>query len=230
MKKILYFVILIANIVSYSQAPRGMYVAVGLNQTSFKSSDILSDSGIGYKLGLIHAIGFHESYNYQLEILYNKRSLDFKSIDASYQNVSKSKYDYASLDIAFLTNYYILKADEDKFFVGPQAGIVFSIGRPFIPSDTDNYNGDKILPYLLEENDFQNTPILNYGAGLGITGGYNDFKFDLRYTLGLNNLLTNVQTNSYDEFHRYTGPELKGKINTISFTFSYRIWKRIKKR
>ena len=61
------------------------------------------------------------------------------------------------------------------------------------------------------------------GAGIGLTGGYNDFRFDLRYNLGLTDLLSNVQTNSYDENNNYTGPSLEGKMNTVTFTISYRL-------
>jgi hypothetical protein len=237
MKKTLLLAILLANLSSFSQAPRGLFVAAGVNQTSIKSSDLLTTPEIGYKLGLIFALGFHESYNYQIEFLYNKSSLGIKAIDSNYENVTKIKYKYETFDFSFLGNYYILKPDEDKLFIGPQAGFIISLAGALAPNDEDgestqegSFNDNKLLPYLLESNDFRNMPKIVFSGGFGLTGGYNDLKFDLRYTLGLSNILKTVETNNYSANNLYTGPELNGKLNSISLTLSYRIWKRIKKR
>ncbi len=233
MKKIFYFAILIANFASYCQAPRGFYLSLGGNQTSLKSTDLLSDPAFGYKAGLTFSTGYHESYNYQIEFLYNQKSLNFKTVNSSYQDVSNVKYSSGSLDVGAFLNYYVLKPDEDKLFIGPQAGFVCSIGGKFVLNDDtnfDSFDSGKILPYLLDSRDFDNTSPISFGAGLGITGGYNNFKFDMRYNLGLTNLLSSAQTDNYNENNLYTGPLLNGKVNEISFSLSYLIWRRIKKK
>jgi hypothetical protein len=222
MKNIKYLLLLLPAIL-FSQAPRGFYLMAGANSTTLKSDDILSDSGIGYKAGLNFNFGYHETYNYQIETLYNLSSIKIKTTDNSFQNVEDSKYNYPTIDLGFYFNYYVLKPDEDKFFLGPQLGVSFSFAGVLTPNGKRDVTEELYLPYLINENDLTYTPKANSFAGFGLTGGYNDFRFDLRYSLGLNNFLKEVEINSYDEFNRYTGPTLNGKLNTISFTISYRI-------
>jgi hypothetical protein len=248
MKKTLLFAIFLATFAGYSQAPRGFYATAGITQTELKSSDLLSTPGIGYKTGLNFNMGYHENYNYQIEMLFNHRALNFKTVSADYQTVGEQKYISETIDVGFYFNYYILKPEEDKFFLGPQIGFAAAITGQFTPGKTktaeydfnnyseESYNeynhtqGKYLLPYLLDEGSFENTPQINFDAGLGLTGGYNDWRFDLRYTKGLNNRLSGVETNNYDESHTYTGPALSGKLNTISFSVSYLFWKRISKK
>jgi len=248
MKKIIILAIFLATFAAYSQAPRGFYALAGITQSDLKSDDLLSTPGIGYKAGLNFNMGYHESYNYQIEMLYNHRALNFKTVTADYLTVGEKRYISETIDVGFYFNYYVLKPEEDKFFLGPQIGFTTAITGQFTPAKTKYveydynnfteesytayYNNENqyLLPYLLESESFDNTAQVNFDAGLGLTGGYNDFRFDLRYTKGLNNRLSGVETNSYDDNHRYTGPALTGKLNTISFSVSYLFWKRIRKK
>ena len=77
------------------------------------------------------------------------------------------------------------------------------------------------MPYLLNDSALQDSSKFNFGTGLGLTAGFNNFIFDLRYSLGFSNLLKDVQTQSRDENNKYTGPALVGKVNSISFRISY---------
>lgn len=229
MKKTILLAILMASFITYAQAPRGVYATLGVSQSEFASKDVLSDPGIGFKGGLTAAIGFHETFNYQLEMHYNRKTVNFKTLGDDYTTVGKSKYLSESIDVGAYFNYYILKPDEDKFFFGPQIGGNVSVFGLLTPADNKSAQ-DRILPYLLKDNSFQNESEINFDAGIGITGGYNRFKFDLRYTKGLNNRLAHTEIDSYDENNRYTGPALNGKLNSISLSFSYLFYQRIKRR
>lgn len=230
-KNILYTITaIILTLYTYAQAPRAWYASAGASQTDLKSSDLLADPAFGYKVGLVFSMGYHENYNYQFELALNQRMFNLKAVDYSYQNVSDVKYTSGTLDLGAYFNYYVLKPDQDTFFVGPQAGFNIGFLGEFTPAGGADVTDKKYLPYLLEENSFSNMPKVNFDLGVGLTGGYNDFKFDLRYTLGVNNRLKGVEMNSYDKNNQYTGKELEGKLNSVSLSVSYIILKRIKKK
>ena len=226
MKKqtLLFISTLLFNLSIYSQAPRGFYAAAGFAQTNLKSSDLLNESKPGFFVGVNGLMGYHENYNFQLEFAYKQNTLDVKYVEDAFEEVKKSKYKYSDLTFGFYVNYYILKPEEDKFFLGPQVGVFASLVDPLTPSKGGDVTYQKYLPYLLDESDLTNSSKFNYGFGVGLTGGYNNFRFDLRYSLGMANLLQDVQVNSYDESNNYTGPTLEGKTNTISFGISYNIF------
>lgn len=212
------------NLSIYSQAPRGFYIAAGFSQTNLESSDLLTESKPGFYTSINMLMGYHENYNYQLEIGYRQNNLDVKYVEGDFNEAKTSKYKYADFNFGLYLNYYILKPEEDEFFVGPQAGIFASLLDPLTPVKGADVTGQYYLPYLLDENDLSDSAKINYGVGLGVTGGYNRFRFDLRYSLGMNNTLADVEVNSYSETNTYTGPTLKGKNNTLTFGISYKIF------
>lgn len=225
MKKTLLFITaLFFNLSIYSQAPRGFYVAAGLSQTNLKSSDLLNESKPGFYAGINALMGYHETYNFQLEATYKQNTLDLKYVEGSFEEAKTSKYKYSEINFGFYFNYYILKPEEDEFFLGPQVGVFASVVDPLTPSKGTDVTYQNYLPYLLNESELTNSAKYNYGVGLGFTGGYNNFRFDLRYSLGMANVLEDIQVNSYDESHNYTGPTLQGKTSTISFGISYNIF------
>lgn len=254
MKKIHLITLLLTSMAIFGQAPRGFYATAGVSQSNLNSSDLVSTPGIGYKLGINFNMGYHENFNYQIEILFNHKVLNFKTIGSRTGTLGEEKYLSESLDVGFYYNYYILKPQEDKFFFGPQIGIASSIAGQFskesafkgvldfsnsdgmsqeeilasIENGTYNDESYYLLPYSISGDKFSNTPKINFDAGLGLSGGYNNFRFDLRYTKGLNNRLAGLETNSYDSNNRYNGPELKGKLNTISLSISYLMFKKNK--
>lgn len=230
MKKhiLLYFSITLLTISTQAQAPRGFYAVAGYSQTSIKSSYLVSESKPGFVAGINFNMGYHENYNFQFEAVYKQNTIAAKYVDNTYLQAKDADLQYSTLEIGFYTNYYILKPDEDKFFVGPQAGIFVSFGDNLGASSEDE-NGQNYLPYLISTNSLEDFAKLNYGFGLGLTGGYNKFRFDLRYSLGMANMLSNVQTNSYNDNNNYTGPSLSGKTNALTFGVSYLIFARVKK-
>lgn len=224
-KQILLFIsILFCTLSIYSQAPRGFYAVAGLSQTELKSSDLLTEPNLGFLLGLNFQMGYHESYNYQMELNYRINTLNVKYVENGFDEVKSTKFNASDLNFGLYFNYYILKPEEDEFFIGPQAGVFAALQEKFSPTGGSDVSGQYYLPYLLDENALSYSSEFNYGFGFGITGGYNNFRFDMRYTLGMVNLLSAVETDSYDETHTYTGPTLEGKTNTITFGISYNIF------
>lgn len=218
--------IFLYNLALFAQAPRGYYALAGLSQTNLKSKDLLSDSKPGFVAGIIGQMGYHENYNFQIEFLYRQNTLGVKYVEDTFAEAKTSNYKCSNLELGFYTNYYIIKPDEDKFFIGPQAGIYIAVLDPLTPSKGVNVNGQYYLPYLLDESDLSDSGQFNFGFGLGLTGGYNRFRFDLRYSIGMSNILSEVETNSYTESNLYTGPTLEGKITNITFGISYQVFSR----
>jgi hypothetical protein len=223
-QKLLFISALLFNLSIYSQAPRGFYASAGLSQTNLKSSDLLTESKPGFLIGLNALMGYHENYNFQLEASYKQNTLNVKYVENTFDQAKNSKYKYSEINFGFYVNYYILKPEEDEFFLGPQAGVFASLVDPLAPSKGADVTDQYYLPYLLNESDLTNSAKFNYGFGIGLTGGYNNFRFDLRYSLGMANFLQDVEVNSYDESNNYTGPTLQGKTSTISFGISYNIF------
>lgn len=223
MKKYYFITLLITSFSAYSQAPRGFYLTAGFSQTALETKDLLTTPGAGFMAGVDFNFGYHETYNYQFEAVYNQSVLNLKSTDYNLIDVKESKYKYSNIELGFYLNYYIIKPEEDKFFLGPQLGGFVAFVDPIQPSKGADVNGELYLPYLLDESDLQDTSQFNYGAGIGLTGGYNDFRFDLRYSMGFANMFSNVQMERYDDNHRYTGPVLEAKTRGISFGISYKL-------
>lgn len=221
---LLFLSIFFCTLSIYSQAPRGFYAFAGFDHTELKSSDLLTDPNLGFLLGLNFQMGYHENYNYQLELTYRSNSMNVKYVEDGFDEAKDSKFNASSLNMGFYFNYYILKPEEDEFFIGPQAGVFAALHDAFAPARGANVNGQYYLPHLLDESDLTNSSKFNYGFGAGLTGGYNNFRFDLRYSFGMVNLLSDIETDSYDETNTYTGPTLEGKTNTITFGISYNIF------
>ena len=223
MKNIL-LTILVTILFAFSvkgQAPTGFYAKVAGNYTSLNSPDLITSADIGYGYGITFNMGYHETYNYQVEFSSNRGFLNFKTLDQTFENVSDSEIAYTNFNAGFYFNYYVLKPDEDTFFIGPQAGISFTFAADFEnTSITDEQY--YYLPYRLNDNSFDIPKVLP-NVGIGLTGGYNNLRFDLRYELGLGNVLEGTTSNKFNENNIYIGPSFSGKINTLSFGVSYLI-------
>jgi hypothetical protein len=207
-------------LITFSQAPRGFYLAGGINNSTLKTDYFNTDSEIGYNAGIIFVTGNHESYNFQFDFLYSQRINSFEGTNTfnntDFNNVNTDKYSAEGLEMGFYGNYYILKPDEDKFFVGPQIGLNCNILSGFEKKDSSEDNPTEyLLPYNISDNKLKFSKV-NVCAGFGLTGGYNRFKFDLRYNLGLSNVLSNLELENYNSVLH---PE--GKLSDISLNISF---------
>jgi hypothetical protein len=69
MKHNFYFLgIIFLSLTAFSQVPGGFSLLVGGQNTSFNSSSISTTPEIGYKYGISWMGGYHETYNYQVDI------------------------------------------------------------------------------------------------------------------------------------------------------------------
>lgn len=215
--------LIVANL--YAQVPRGFSVAAGANMTTLNSKDLLADGGIGYSAGIGFNCGYHESYNYQFDILYNQNALKLYYVDASGVNVGNANYNMQTFSLGGYFNYYILKPDEDKFYAGALIGLnVNFAGGQLSPGSGTDSNNQYYLPYRLSENSLKNLPEFTYSPSIGAVLGYNKFRFALRYNLGMSDILGNVQTNEYNENNIYIGPTLKGKMNSVTAILYYKVF------
>ncbi len=222
MNKIIYFFFF--SILSYSQVNEGFYVTAGLSTSNFKTSDLITSVGTGYKGGIVFCVGENENENFQLEIIYSNNVFSAKTIDnETYADVQDTKFNYASLDFGMYYNYYFFPVDEDEFYIGAQAGLTTAFGGTINPADS-SLNNRSLLPNIIDVNKaFYELPTATFSPGAGITGGYNDMRFTLRYNHGLTNVLRFTETNNYDQSNRYIGPSFKGTFSSISFTVAYNL-------
>lgn len=222
MNKIIFFFFF--SILSYSQVNEGFYLSAGLNTSSFKSSDLITSIGTGYKGGVMFCVGENENENFQLEIFYSNNVFSSKTIDnETFTDVQDTKFNYASLDFGMYYNYYFFPVDEDQFYIGAQLGLTSGFGGTIDSADS-TINNRSLLPNLIDiDKAFIDLPTATFSPGAGITGGYNDLRFTLRYNHGLTNILKLTESNNYDQSNRYIGPSFKGTFSTISFTVAYNL-------
>lgn len=201
-----------------AQEPIGFSVLVGTNSANFKTNDLKASSGgTGTFIGIGFNMGYHETYNYQLEFAYVQNNINLED-----SQLNKKKYGlggYAQVGLYF--NYYIIKPDEGKFYFGPQLGLYTSYGST---TSKDGFsNQDKFEPSGIDGIDLSSVSVFNYGTGIGLTGAFNKLRFNMRYNLGLSNVLGSiskkVEPGAFSEDNPYSG-----KLSSISLTLSYRIW------
>lgn len=203
----------------YSQEPSGINILVGTNIPNYKSSDVITTPGAPSPfIGIGLNYGYHETYNFQFEIAYAPHNVKFENFD------SKQKtYNFGGeLQAGFYLNYYVIKPEEDKFYFGPQAGVNFILGA--VKSEGGFSSLDRYEPSGINGIDLNNSSNWGYGVGIGVTGGYNKFRFNLRYNHGLSNTLGFVGKKGQPGSYLSNDFPYTGKLSSISFTLSYRVF------
>lgn len=118
-------------------------------------------------------------------------------------------YAFQNFDVMFNGNYYVIPYEEDEFYMGVQGGPYFSIFfQKLAPVGDDDFAGRDYATGI-DNGTFKNMPDTNFGANIGIFGGYEGVRLVLRYTRGFTNALQGVQAN---------GSNLKGTLNSLSLT------------
>lgn len=222
MNKILFF--FFVSFCGFSQVNEGFYFSAGLNSNTLKSNDIISSTGIGYKGGIIFCVGENENENFQIELFYSNSTFSAKTIDKeTFTDVQDTKFNYGSLDFGMYYNYYFYPVNEDEFYIGAQGGLTVGLAGA-IEAGGSNAENRVVLPNIIDiQSAFSEIPVATFSPGAGITGGYNDLRFTIRYNHGLTNILKLTETDSRDESNRYTGPSFKGNLSAISLTLSYNL-------
>ena len=168
MNKILFFLLLTFS--GYSQVNQGFYFSAGLNANNFKSSDLISAMGTGYKGGVVFCVGENENENFQLELFYTNSAFSLKTIDKeTFEDVQDTKFNYGSLDLGMYYNFYFYPVDEDQFYIGAQAGLTIGFASTIEPTGSNGDNRN-LLPNIIDANQaFNELPIATFSPGAGIT-------------------------------------------------------------
>jgi hypothetical protein len=221
MKKFVTVILLLTTLQTINaQEPRGYSVLVGTNIANLKTSDLKATSaGAGYFIGLGFNWGYNERFNYQLEFAATQNGINLEDSTSK-----KNKVDFGGIQTGFYFNYYILKPEEDKFYFGTQAGFNATFGGSQDPKG-DSFNSLTIYePSGLNGIDISNTPNFIGGVGVGLTGAYNRFRFNLRYNLGLSNILGSTSTATEPGAYSSGDTPYSAKLSSIGFTLSYRFF------
>lgn len=223
MKKIIIILFLIVGIKIYSQAPRGLYLSLGLNKTLPTSSVFQISSDIGYDLGILYVFGIDERYNFQAEQFFSIKSINVKTTTSPYTSFDDVSYSSINSITGLFANYHIILPDEDTFFFGPQFGFFIdaAIKKGYKTTDGTNSSNIKVLPYLTEQSNFTSDRILNYGLGVGISGGYNRFKFSLRYNYNFKKEFENINIDSTPGV-LISNKTDGARINSLTFAVAYK--------
>lgn len=221
MKKIILGILFFTSLQScFAQEPQGWNFLVGTNSADFKTNDfIASKGGMGVFLGVGYNAGYHETYNYQIELAYVQNNINLKNTQ-----LNNKKFGLGGIiQFGVYLNYYLIKPNEDKFYFGPQFGLYTSYGSTTSKEGFDNQ--EFFAPSGLSGIDLTNTREFNYGTGFGLTGGYNRFRINMRYNLGLSNVLGAISQVSTPGSGNDDKP-YSGKISSLSLTLSYRFYNR----
>lgn len=212
---------LLVSVSLYSQVPKGFSLAVMGTQSNLNSDVPSFEPGNGFGAGFSYHYGYHETFNYQVDALYNQSSI---AIPYTEDTGSKGTEDISlkSIDVLLYLNYYIIVPEEDKFYAGVQGGgfvTFYNQAWSLEGSESRTYDGN------LKYDSFESMKKFNGGLTFGIIGGYNRFKLSLKYNLAMTNALNGVQTDEFNDNNSYTGPALDGKLNSMTLTLYYKLFK-----
>jgi hypothetical protein len=150
---------------------------IGLNMSTFNSSQQINSIEYNSKIGVSTGIYYHLFLNpkiaLQSEVLFSQKG-------ASYQNLGDNfTINISYIDIPLLFRYQI--SNLFNLQLGPQTGLLLSAARVLDGSSEnirDNFNSFDLG--------------ITFGAGIDFSFGLN---FALRYSLGLSNIASNSMAN-----------------------------------
>lgn len=221
MKKFLSVILLLTTLQTINaQEPSGYSVLLGSNFASLQTTDLkASAAGPGYIIGLGFNFGYSERFNYQMEFVAFQNPVNLEDSSANI-----NKFDFGGLQAGLYFNYYIIKPEEDKFYFGLQAGASGTFGSAQ-DIDGNGFSSETVfLPSRLTGIDISSTAEVSGSAGVGLTGAYNKFRFNLRYNYGLTNLLGSFSTVTEPGAYPSSDYPYSAKLSSIGFTVSYRFF------
>ncbi len=210
MKNILIILAILISLSSFSQSQIG--ITSGVNITSVKSEDLIetrSSAGIG--VGLTTLFPLHNTSDWMLNLTYNIKGVsidgykDFYNQDQTLHSDGGLKIQ--SLDLDFIINQYFIVPEDNAFHLGIQGGIGTTLLNTWSSEE---------LSIIKNENNFSPYYII------GLTGGTEQFRINLRYTSFLGNPLKNLVDDEIpDEFNRYDSKVFDGMLNNFSISLTY---------
>jgi len=172
----------------------------GVNFTNFKSEQFESSSKPGFVLGFNFTAQTGDKLDIITEFTFatkkiNTTAREYDDISASF---SDSPYDvkFITFGWALLANYYI-KAPNFSLQAGPMAAYNY-LPATSLPVANIYYGTSNVLSENIYGNDLiSNMSGLDYGLIMGISGGTEALRVNLRYHLGLKNYYKDISINGY---------------------------------
>ncbi len=193
MKKTILFLSFIITMTTYSQGIIGVYA--GLNTLSINSNTKyyeLENLGVGFELGASYKYYFTDNFNALIEVGYANAKLNFK-------------YNLFDIDM-----YDIDEITTQKGYTQTLNYLKYTmLGNYNFNENFGIIAGPNLEAYMNNEG-YQ--PEMEIGMAVGLIGNYENFSLDLRYNLGLTNVL------GEDD---YSTSDLSVKHNGINLRFTY---------
>lgn len=215
MKKIFLIMIVFLSIISFANAEMSIGVKGGINLTKVRIDNMgeYNEYGkmkLGYSAGIPIQFKIIDFFAVQPEILVSMKGIKIED-DEGYYETNRLTY----LEIPLLFKLLIPREKlMPNFYAGPELAIRFSTGTSITtdnPILTDG-NGRNDL----KENTNPVDLLLVFGGGLSLPAGPGNLDFDIRYSLGLVNILSEKYLD-----YSLTENQSSMKFGTISLLIGY---------
>ena len=185
----------------------------GVNFAKFKSDQIENSSKPGFTLGfgLTAQLGDKLDLITEYTFATKKMTTTAREYDYSAQSFSDMSYDlkFSTLSWSVLANYYI-KAPNLSLQAGPL--FAYNLVSPELPTDIYYGTSDVLSENIDGFNFISNISGLDYGLIMGISGGTEALRINLRYHLGFRDYYKKIDN---------TGNGYAVKCNYIELTIAY---------
>lgn len=192
----------------------GINLANLLQEGQAQDLENLEDGSVlGIQLGAFYTLSLTDNLKLQPELLYIQKGGTQNYSQPLIDQTTEVKTYYNYLEIPILVQYYFGEG-ATGFFVegGPFAGLAMS-GKSDVTTVLAGETFEATTEFDFDDQDNQKR--LDYGFSFGLGYALNNLLFDVRYNLGVNNLLDADANNTNDE-----DPKLSTR--GISATVGYR--------
>ncbi len=211
MKKRILFAILFSLISNLSKAQSQFGIKSGYKINNLKSDDLEFNDFNQYSFGLSYLQFINNKIDLLFQVDYSFSDATLKSRKDYYGNLESlegNKITINNLNLEILSNYYFMEPDTSSFHFGVQGGIGTTLLNKWI-------NQSNSL-------DFQGIADFKQYFIMGITGGSEKFRIDLRYGQFFQNFLSDETAIIVRQDNYYTKSRfIHGTNNYYSITLTY---------
>ena len=182
----------------------------GMNYFNIDTGDLPIDGGISWTAGFTTRASFYNDFQF----VYGINFFDFQSRVAG-----RTKQDHSSQ--AADIEYNMIGVQGNFFgsyklydhYLSVEAGPVIQVNGKYKPrQDKELYY---IKEYNIQANEIENVSPFNVNLAVGLTGGFESFKFWVQYQYGINNILNGLNDEGLRE--KDTGAaDFSGNMNIIA--------------
>ena len=176
-------------------------VSFGINQFSLNTSNFSSKPDLGWNAGLSVRGNFYDNWDmvYALQFSENNFSVDTRKPTLLREDVN---YKLSSAQVSFQLSYIIIE-NHLSIEIGP---LIQFNGKLQIDKANEN---NMITGTTLLAKDIVDVSKVNFYPTVGLTAGVKHFRINVSYQYGINNMLSNVNTNN-------ASSNFKGKAGVIN--------------